>query len=74
MEHIRHDQSGFAQQGYTADEACIALDEESGTLKVMLQAKDASNMEYRNLSKQDQKVFDDARHKDIKRTIWPWSI
>eukprot|EP00973_Karenia_brevis_P046571 6459568-Karenia_brevis.AAC.1 len=41
-----HDQAGMAQRGYKADQASIALDEVSGTLRVMLQAKDASSVEY----------------------------
>ena len=35
-------------------------------LWVMLQAKDASNVEYRHLSPKDQRKFNDARHKEIK--------
>eukprot|EP00973_Karenia_brevis_P086650 12015484-Karenia_brevis.AAC.1 len=38
-----HVVSGKAQCGYKADEACIALDEMSKTLRVMLQASDASS-------------------------------
>eukprot|EP00973_Karenia_brevis_P017630 2419626-Karenia_brevis.AAC.1 len=32
----------------------------------MLQAKDASNVEYRNLSQVDQKTFDDACNNEMK--------
>ena len=45
-------------RGYTAKEACIALDETTGQLTVMLQAKDAANVNYRDLSTSDKKVFD----------------
>eukprot|EP00973_Karenia_brevis_P080642 11187218-Karenia_brevis.AAC.1 len=48
-----HDQAGKAQQGYTAGQARIALDETTNTLRVMLQARDASSVEYRNLSRVD---------------------
>eukprot|EP00973_Karenia_brevis_P069070 9602561-Karenia_brevis.AAC.1 len=55
-----------AQRGYKADEACIALDEISQTLRVMLQASDASSVEYRHLSPADKKIFDAARNKEIQ--------
>eukprot|EP00973_Karenia_brevis_P031103 4290309-Karenia_brevis.AAC.1 len=32
----------------------------------MLQAKDASSVEYRNLLRADQKIFDDARNKGMQ--------
>eukprot|EP00973_Karenia_brevis_P007472 1010907-Karenia_brevis.AAC.1 len=38
----------------------------TNSLRVMLQAKDASSVEYRNLSRADQKVFDGVRNKDMK--------
>eukprot|EP00973_Karenia_brevis_P051349 7134081-Karenia_brevis.AAC.1 len=61
-----HAQAGRAQQGYTASQACIALDKTTNTLRVMLQAKDASGVEYRNLSRVDQKRFDGARNKEMQ--------
>ena len=41
-----HSTKGLAQQGYTAEEACIAwCEEEENRLYVMLQAKDSSSVE-----------------------------
>eukprot|EP00973_Karenia_brevis_P038467 5307457-Karenia_brevis.AAC.1 len=61
-----HDQSARAQQGYTVNQACIALDEKTGTNRVMLQAAGASSVEYFNLTPKEEKVFDAARNKDVQ--------
>eukprot|EP00973_Karenia_brevis_P031760 4382915-Karenia_brevis.AAC.1 len=45
---------------------CIALAEVSGALRVMLQAKDASGVEYRHLSPSERKIFDGARNKEMQ--------
>jgi len=46
-------------------DCCIALDDESNTLWVMLASTDASGVEYRNLSPQDRKVFDASRKLEL---------
>ena len=52
--------------GVTADKCCIALDENTNELWVMLQSTDASGVEYRNLTPKERKVFDQSRHTEMK--------
>ena len=49
----------------TADECCIALDENSNRLWVMLAAADSSSVDYRNLSANDKKLFSGSRKKEL---------
>ena len=55
----------FSEKAH-ANECCIAVEESSHKLMVMLQAKDASVVEYRHLNAKDQKLFDAARQKELK--------
>ena len=61
-----HSTKGLAQKGYAADEACIAWCEEENRLYVMLQAKDSSSIDYKNLSTTDKKVFNKSRLAEIQ--------
>ena len=50
-----HDQPGRAQEGYTAEEACIAFDEQSSSLWVMLQTGDDGTVDYKQLNPKEKK-------------------
>ena len=55
--------------GVTIDQCCVALDDDSGELWVMLQAADDSSVEFRNLSPGDQKLFRESRLKEITNLL-----
>ena len=52
-----HSTKGVALKGYTAEQACIAWSDEENRLYIMLQAKDASSVDYKNLSTAGKKTF-----------------
>ena len=54
---------------WTHDNLCLACHEASGQIWVHAQASEASNVEYRNLSPKDQKIFDAARYKEVKTLL-----
>ena len=56
-----HDQGGIAEKGYTADQACIALDEEFRQLWVMLSAPDDSNVDFKDLNPKEKAEFNGAK-------------
>ena len=51
---------------HPAEECCIALNEDNNKLWIMLQAKDASTLEYRHLSAKDKILFDASRGTELK--------
>ena len=54
----------------SSDSCCIALDDKSGKLWVMLQKSDSGGgCEYRNLTPVDKKKFDAARNKEIMNLL-----
>ena len=53
----------------TAEECCIAFDDGTKRLFVMLQTSDASSVEYRHLDQKGKKAFQQARKKEIQSLL-----
>ena len=56
-------------EGVPAEKCCIALDENTNRLWVMLQASDASSVEYRNLGHKDRTLFDKSRYTEVNNLL-----
>ena len=62
------EQSG-STEGVPAEQCCIALDENTNRLWVMLQATDASSVDYRNLGTKDQALFNKSRGVEVNNLL-----
>ena len=56
--------------GFQLNRCCIALNENTNRLWVMLQAADARSVEYRNLGTKDQALFDKSRSIKVNNLTW----
>ena len=56
-------------EGVTAEQCCIAWDDDSNRLWVMLNVSDSGSVEYRNLDKKDRLLFDNARGTEIRNLL-----
>jgi len=62
--------SGSAElEEVPADQCCIALDEDSNRLWVMLNVSDSGTVDYKNLDKKDRLLFDKARGTEIRNLL-----
>ena len=68
MGNPSHEPSG-STEGVPAEQCCIALDETTSRLWVMLQATGASSVEYRNLGTKDRALFDKGRGIEVKNLL-----
>ena len=62
-------QKSGSTEGVPAEKCCIALDENTNRLWVMLQASDASSVEYRNLGHKDRTLFDKSRYTEVNNLL-----
>ena len=62
--------SGLAQHGYKAKDACIAFRVDTIQLHVTLQAKDSPSVQYRHLSPIDRRISKAARSDELKGLLY----